>query len=573
MLPVLLSCLTYANTLRNGFVYDDLVTIEEAPYLQDSTLLPRLFTPGYFAMTKELSYRPALTLSYFVDSALWGGAPAGFHLTNVVCHALCVFFLYWIGKALLPGEFWASLGAALFAVHPAATEAVNCVSFREDLLALFFCLVAVFCMIRKKGPGWLPTVLFLLSLLSKESGAVLPFLLLLWWPRTPEKKDFLRRLWPLGVMLFFFLVFRVTLLKWLGTGEKAPWNLADRLLIAPRVFALYLRLVLCPHPLSAEYVFSRLSGPLDPNFLIPLGLLTFSSCLALFLWRRGSPAGLGMMWFLVGLLPVSNLIPLPNPAAERFLYLPLAGAGLVYGSLGELFSGVRGKWLMRGGMMALLLPLSWMTIKRNRVWRDELTFCRDTVNKCPQSDRFLYNLASAYWEEGRMEEAETTFERLLERTPDHMDAKISLSALYVETGRTETAIQWLTKITQETPGAHQAWTDLAVVYHTLGRDEEALRAADQSVALSGGDPTALANRGRLLVKMGRLERAASDLQAAFEREPHVDLAVDLAILATERGLWDEAENWFDRAFVLSPGDPFVQRNYETFLLKRRSVLQ
>jgi len=582
MLPVVLALLSYGNTLENGFVYDDLITVQESAFIRDISLLPHLFTPRYFLYTQELSYRPIVTFTYFVDYALWKDRPVGYHFTNLICHIVCVVLLYFVAREMNLSPVWASCAAGIFAVHPAASEAVNGISFREDILALLFCLAATVRFLDGRGARAWISLLFVLSLLSKESGMVLPLILLLWWPRLRERKAFLRRWMPLGILLLLFVGLRWMLLRWAGTGEIEPWGLKDRLLICPKILTLYLRLTVWPHPLSAEYVFFPLSSPWDLQFLFPLGIMIFVSSVSFLLWWKGSRIGLGCLWFLVGLLPVSNLVPLPNMAAERFLYLSLAGACLAFAAVGSTLSrDLSGRrplknhardawtWIVLASMAWVFFPLISLTWKRNRIWKDEITFCRATVAQCPQSDRFRYNLASACWDQGLLDEAEEILRYLIDKDPRHLDAKISLSALYTETGRSEDAMDLLLSIVETDPHAYQAWINLVVVYVREERIEEALAAAHQSIQVSGGHPTALTNRGRLLMDLGRLEEAMVDLRMAFARSASVDLAVDLAIVATELGNWDEGEFWFQQAFSLSPKDPYVKRSHDMFLLRKK----
>ena len=90
----------------------------------------------------ELSYgyyRPVTTLSYVFDHWLWGLKPFGYHLTNLLLHAICSVS---VGLILIRLDFDpepALLTALLFAVHPIHSENVAWISGRTDLLAFFFC--------------------------------------------------------------------------------------------------------------------------------------------------------------------------------------------------------------------------------------------------------------------------------------------------------------------------------------------------------------------------------------------------------------------------------------------------
>ena len=116
--PILLivagSIALYANTLQNGFVYDDEETIVNNTLIWSLDNLPLLFNKtAYFGRSGEMSYRPVVTFTYFVDYALYGLKPWGYHLTNVLLHAVNGVLLY-IFLSLLLWHNKTALGLSTF---------------------------------------------------------------------------------------------------------------------------------------------------------------------------------------------------------------------------------------------------------------------------------------------------------------------------------------------------------------------------------------------------------------------------------------------------------------------------
>ncbi|HHT9145655.1 MAG: hypothetical protein Q7J76_07925 [Candidatus Brocadiaceae bacterium] len=68
---IILSFAAYLNALSNTFVFDDAYVISGNYFIWDWKNFWGLFTSKYFAASGELSYRPVVTLSYFVDYSLW----------------------------------------------------------------------------------------------------------------------------------------------------------------------------------------------------------------------------------------------------------------------------------------------------------------------------------------------------------------------------------------------------------------------------------------------------------------------------------------------------------------------
>ena len=115
----------YANTLGNGFVFDDSAYL--ASDAVRSLALGELFGASWMGLAW---YRPLTLLSLGLDFQLFGEVPWGYHLTNVLLHVVNSLLLYALARDLL-GEGRAALWAALlYASHPFQTEVVAWVSAR-----------------------------------------------------------------------------------------------------------------------------------------------------------------------------------------------------------------------------------------------------------------------------------------------------------------------------------------------------------------------------------------------------------------------------------------------------------
>jgi len=139
---IILSFATYLNALPNTFVFDDVYVISGNYFIRDWKNFWGLFTSKYFAASGELSYRPVVTLSYFVDYSLWHLNPLGYHLTNIVLHTLNSTILFFLVQRMVRNTPVAFLTSLFFVCHPVLSEAVNAISYREDLLAATFFITA-----------------------------------------------------------------------------------------------------------------------------------------------------------------------------------------------------------------------------------------------------------------------------------------------------------------------------------------------------------------------------------------------------------------------------------------------
>ena len=144
---VLVSLVVYFNSLTNGFVYDDYATIVENKYIQHpGQSLPSLFSRSYFNIASgEASYRPVATLSYYLIYSIGELNATYYHLFSVLLHALNVILVYLLANVIIKNRYSALIAGLLFACHPALTEAVDAISYNEDLLAAAFFFLAFIC--------------------------------------------------------------------------------------------------------------------------------------------------------------------------------------------------------------------------------------------------------------------------------------------------------------------------------------------------------------------------------------------------------------------------------------------
>lgn len=158
----------------------------------DFGLIEKVRQGGPFALwtySPSPFLRPVIGISLFLDGRLWGLNAAGYHLTNVLLHALNAAMISWIALWLLtPGadsrrtHFLALIAGVLYLVHPSHPEAVAWVSGRTDVIAAFFTLASFLAYLSYRWRPRLPVLafslaLFALGLLSKEAVASYPLVL------------------------------------------------------------------------------------------------------------------------------------------------------------------------------------------------------------------------------------------------------------------------------------------------------------------------------------------------------------------------------------------------------------
>jgi tetratricopeptide (TPR) repeat protein len=187
----ILSCILYGNTLQNGYNIDDALVTKNHPLTsQGISAIPKIFqSPYYFDEAGyAFDYRPVVSSSFALEHGIFGESPTTSHGINVCLYGLTGVLLFFLLRLLMrkddPNKVWfPALISLLFLVHPLHTEVVNSIKSRDELLALFFGLLATYLFVYGKGRratwAWyaLGTGVFTMGLMSKLS--VLSFAVLI----------------------------------------------------------------------------------------------------------------------------------------------------------------------------------------------------------------------------------------------------------------------------------------------------------------------------------------------------------------------------------------------------------
>ena len=346
---VLVGIALYCNTLNSPFIYDDLHTIVENPYIKQSKYLPSLFDLSSIKdSAARSSYRPVLMLTFFLNYTFGGLNPFGYHLINITLHilnAILVFCL--INRLFAPLDskhltgFTSNLGykvslfsSLLFLVHPVNSETVNYITCRSELLAGFFVLLSFLLFIKSRAsenPSLYRSslIVFTLGLFSKEAALILPLILITYdICFFKDKKGFSLR-FKRYYLAYFIIIFGYVLLRayllgnFFGSLYKVgvSRSFAVNLLTQAKVIVfLYLRLIFLPLGLSIDHYIPVSKNIFEWQVLFSLVTIIVLLAVAFKVIKRQAIISFFLFWFFINLLPTS-LIPLHIIANEHRLYL------------------------------------------------------------------------------------------------------------------------------------------------------------------------------------------------------------------------------------------------------------
>lgn len=618
---VLANLAVYAQTFQFSFVnFDDDRGLFKNPWVQGGLTWHGVrwaFTTFHLG-----NWIPVAWLSHLFDFTLFGPDPGWHHLMNVAVHivnALLLFFLLirWT-RVIGPS----AAVAFLWSLHPLRVESVAWIIERKDVLSAFFALLAVWLYGRYAETGsrlrYGGVVLaMLLGLLAKPMLVTLPFVLLLLdvWPlgrlglaqrptdsgssrdrigaravvswnaigsrsTDPSSEATSPRGSGIGIRLLekvhlFALSALASLVAILAqqrggavrTLEQIP--LATRAANAVVACAAYLAQTVWPSGLAVYYPYDiHLPAWKVLGAVLLVGGVTLLGVLA----ASKHPGFLvGWLWYLGTLVPVVGLVQVGAQArADRYTYLPsiglvLGAVHLVLGVAGPGRTVRRGLALLCVGLTVILGAASW---NQTRFWKDSVTLFERALAVTEGSAIAHYNLASAFAQQERIDEAIAHYRETLRLNPLFPDANANLGLALFRQGRAEESIAHYRAELRLNPQQAEARCHLGVALAVQGKMGEALDEFDEAVRIKPGYADAHYNRAMALERRGRVDEAAVAYARALELEPgNVDALHSLAMVEAGRGRLERAEALLDQLVLMRPGDPRAAEDLRS--LRRR----
>jgi tetratricopeptide (TPR) repeat protein len=435
---VLAAIACYGGTIHTPFLWDHEVTILGNPLIRSWQNFPAVFRSDVYGkpLTNVGYYRPLEVTTFMLDYSFWGLNPVGFHIATILLHIGNALLLFHVLKKIglkIPICFFAGL---IFAIHPVNSTSVTYL-IRSDMMGLFFSLLCIlfFLSARSHLFAGLSILAYILALFSKESMAMVPFIILAYALLFPDKearrpKYLLMALLAISGAYIFIKLRYVFAFNYgaLSLIAKAPfWQ---RILTLPRLLLTYIRLLIFPTHLHMEYHFVE---KIPPGAYVWLGLPVLVFLGVLFVrYIRAMPAADSVLkrqlcffsfWFLAGLAPFYNIIvTLHSTVAENWLYF--SGVGFIVSAviLGvRFFERTQKKAVRKIITLAVVLLLGYYcvyTIKRSGDWADAMGLYQHDLKYEPNSFVLHNNVGVIHFRNGNFPEAKQAFLRAIEVSPD-----------------------------------------------------------------------------------------------------------------------------------------------------------
>jgi protein O-mannosyl-transferase len=583
---VLLACLlilafaVYANTLFNGFLFDDHFQIEHNTYLRTFHSIPRILTTtGWSFQGSEGDsnvYRPALAIAFLFCHRAFGTSPLGYHLVNILLHVVVVWLVFAVAIELF-ADFSAGLGAGLlFALHPIHTESVAWVSGVNDIEMTLFFLLAFLCFLRLHEASGLRFITlragmltsFAIALLAKEAAITLPILAAVYehfYRAGHSNASWKIKLGRYGG--FWIVAAAYLLLRIFALGGVAPTQLhqdvtwTQAFLACFSLIGEYLGKFFWPHPLSYYYPFHKIVTLADPHVLAGLFACLLSARLFVVLWKRARPYSFALLWIFLTLAPALNARWMPGVVfAERYWYLPSVGFAWLLGGLfvwlwrsPSSFPRLQRSTMCTAALIVMLFAAR-ETLSRNKDWRDDRTLVLRTLDVQPHSSYFLTNLGSIRWADGDTSEAERLWRQAIAEDPRNPVALWDMGLAMLEKQQYGEALSFLDGALAIGQRYSLPHSYRGRVLAELGRTAEAEAELRRAVEIDPQQIVARNALGKFFLDTGRVAEAEAQYRASLESTQNLEAAKALAQIYILRSDSSQAAEALKQILELEPYD-------------------
>ncbi|MGE5041907.1 MAG: tetratricopeptide repeat protein [Candidatus Levyibacteriota bacterium] len=533
LILLLISCFVYLQTFSSGFVGDDMDQVYNYALVNSFFDLFKVFF--YHHQVLEAGpllsgyYKPLMLFYIYSLRLFFGPNPFIFHFIQIILVTINAFLVYILFSKFLKKNL-SYLLAILFLIHPINQENAVYVSNIQDVLFFFFGMSALLLSLKKNLSGkqyLLLSILLLLSLLSKETGilfSIIAFCNFLFF----KKKNIKKILFSIFGAVFLYIMLRFssqsTNIFWIEPPPFAKVPFFNRLLHIPIIFFYYIKTFFYPDNLGFTQQWVIHTFNLG-TFLLPFFLtVIFLGSLCLFYIRlvkkhftESKLFIFFLFWFLLGIIPHLQIIPLDATVATRWFYFSSVG---IIGLIGIMINlGIqrfpKKEQVIFLSLIFLCFIFSLRTMVRNTQWKDAFTLYAADA-KTSQSALLENNLGDEYFKAGNIMQAQVHFRQALNIEPhlwiavnnlgtieehnenyhnaylyykkalslnDRLPMYENIARVLVLSSKNKEAETFIRKAIQKYPLSAKLWITLSLAHYNMGKLPEALGEAQKSYKL------------------------------------------------------------------------------------------
>ncbi|MCR4662585.1 MAG: tetratricopeptide repeat protein [Endomicrobiaceae bacterium] len=421
--------------LFNNFVLDDFILVVNNSFIKDFLNIFEVLNPKnlFSVLPIRCGARPFTVFSLIVDYHFFGINPFGYHFINLLLHSInsCLLFLFCY-QLKIKNKLFPFAAALFFSLHPVQTEVVNTISFRADLLLTLFSLISfnLFALFKVesllKYNKLLYVMIFIsvfLAFLSKENAVVLPVIFFIYIFFFYNKNNLLKFSFITFIfvicLFFFFWIERFPVPLYFSIYHSLPLNTIPLSSMINYIYTVLTALfynvwhVLYPVNLSVDYtlIFSKYIVSFTFIFIISIAVIFF--CI------KDKYIKFTVLALTIAYLPISNLVPLVNTVADRYMYYPMIFVAVLFGLLIVKLEKYINPKLLTVFVIILFSINAAISYERGTVYNNQYSLYSDAILKNPNHTRSLYNMAIAYYDNKEYEKSIEMLNRLSDIDPNY----------------------------------------------------------------------------------------------------------------------------------------------------------
>ena len=572
ILVALFAFVLYSQSIGYNYTLDDHPAIDQNKLTtQGIAGIPTLLTTDYWYGYKDefrgAVYRPTSLILFAVVWQFFPNSPHILHFIMVLMFALTCYFLFKTLCAMFKNYnlLFPFICALLFAAHPLHTEVVNSIKSMDEILCLFFSMLALFHIFKYlDGKSIIhlvfSTICFFLSLLSKETGitflVIIP-LAIYFFTNLSLKKNLKIALLFVAITCIYLLL-RMYILKdihpnityvknVLNNSLNAAPNYMSQLATTFYIMLRYIFLLIFPHPLSSDHNFAQIKiyTLSDPIALVSILFYIAIGIYAVLNFKKKSLISFAILFYLITIAPVSNIFFLIGTSmAERFVFIPSLGFCILLAYfllrisktnvIKTKFKSISTFFSQNAKLFAIVFVILGLygikTYSRSKDWKDNLTLFLSAVQISPNSATSNRMYAN----------------QLVESVKNSKNNKNLIDTFNIAKHYYKKSLEIYAK--QSEP-----LFKLGVIYYMENNFDSAYFYQKQGIEKKNTDPEDNYNYGKTLNKLLKYDEAIEASNRAIKANPkHEGANFNLAVSYTNKRDYDNGIKYLTKVIELNP---------------------
>ncbi|MEE9437687.1 MAG: tetratricopeptide repeat protein [Saprospiraceae bacterium] len=528
---LLITFLCFYNTTDNAFVNWD-----DDKNFYENQLITSLNKDNFWSNTKEIfttsvigNYNPLSIWTFAIEKRMYGlDKPGKWHLTNVLIHLLCVFFVFRI--SLLLGLRWqgALLVSLLFGIHPMRVESVAWVTERKDVLFGAFYLAALYYYIKQKLSGknyfLLILLLFILSLLSKIQAVIFPISMLLIDYYLDDKIDLktILKKAPFFLLSLVFGLAGIFVLKGEGSFDSSTvYPMWQRIFVGSYSYLVYLAKLIVPFEMSPLYPYPSKVPTYFYATILAVPTLLYALYYA---YKRNLKIWVfGLLFFTANIVFLLQILGAGQGfLADRFTYIAYFGLFFIIGYFFDKYLTNQKLKLPLIGIATIgLLSYGYTTVNQNKVWQNSETLWTKVLKHYDKTTLPYGNRANYRRDNGQIQGALSDYSQSIALKPS-AQAYNSRARLYFQMGKENLnlALQDYNKAIEMTPNDGEFLINRGATFARLGQIDKGIDDINKGLKLKPDHVAGYINRSVLYNGQGKVELALKDINSYLKLRPY-----------------------------------------------------